>query len=680
MGRSKAIVVHQQQQHQARKSGDAVHRPANIRIRRAILAGKRGPTTPVPSWKLYENPSYDGIMAGSEAAGRQITISARKLAATLWELQELPLCPARGGPPSSAKMRSRSSSQARQRESVASPKHLMLPPPSPTTPVPHNATNNQRRSPYSDSVTYHSRRASEELYASETSRHSFEMESQNKQQQQQQQDMVDEVASRVKECLPNSNDFLKVLSHIRGMDQQQAGSTPLATVLRVELEHTRQRVRELEHANKAARRDVEILLERSESERAAWRAKEQERWRAIVIAAKSEAEEEKRHKRKAEHLNRKLARQLEETSSALSKAMNDLERERKARQLMEEVCDELAREIGQDKAEVEELKRESEKVREEVEEERRMLQMAEVWREERVQMKLAEARHELEEKNASLDRLRGELEEFLRNKSAARAGESQELDKATTLRAAVDSLRKPNETGSSAEEDLHSIDLNKESLYDRTQGNRWTYARNKQGQADNPAEKRQELRRKAVRGRRRLRRQRTYDENSLVEQQSTEQENGPDESCFDGRGEGYGFGPSRRIDTIPEQQELYMESVRASSRQHRGGGAWHGNNEEEEEEDEDGDQQTLCKAEDDFALEYAQHRRSQDGSTPTLSPLLHSSFPLMSSSMVATPQRNSWSSSGDVNWPRSSSRDNSLRAKLLEAKIMDEPVHHHHRV
>ena len=95
-------------------------------------------------------------------------------------------------------------------------------------------------------------------------------------------------------------------------------------------------------------------------------------------------------------LNGKLAKELAEAKITIMRSLQDLEKERKARQLMEDVCDELAREIGEDKAQVEELKRESIKVREEVEEERKMLQMAEVWHEERVQMKLIEAKLTLE--------------------------------------------------------------------------------------------------------------------------------------------------------------------------------------------------------------------------------------------------------------------------------------------
>lgn len=68
--------------------------------------------------------------------------------------------------------------------------------------------------------------------------------------------------------------------------------------------------------------------------------------------------------------------------------------------------------IGEDRAEVEELKKESAKVREEVEKEREMLQLADVLREERVQMKLCEAKYEFEEKNAAIQSLKHHLESY----------------------------------------------------------------------------------------------------------------------------------------------------------------------------------------------------------------------------------------------------------------------------
>jgi hypothetical protein len=73
----------------------------NYRFKRAILVGKRcGSTTPVPTWKLLtsrspssamrilESPKYPPSQSGSKP--KQIPVSARKLAATLWEMNEIP--------------------------------------------------------------------------------------------------------------------------------------------------------------------------------------------------------------------------------------------------------------------------------------------------------------------------------------------------------------------------------------------------------------------------------------------------------------------------------------------------------------------------------------------------------------------------------------------------------------
>lgn len=99
--------------------------------------------------------------------------------------------------------------------------------------------------------------------------------------------------------------------------------------------------------------------------------------RSQITELKSELESECRARKKTESLNKRLARELSE--------------QRKNREALERVCEELAREISSHKAEFSRIKKE-------MEEERKMLRTAEVIREERVQMKLADARFLLEEK------------------------------------------------------------------------------------------------------------------------------------------------------------------------------------------------------------------------------------------------------------------------------------------
>ncbi|XVF10303.1 hypothetical protein REPUB_Repub07fG0170900 [Reevesia pubescens] len=104
--------------------------------------------------------------------------------------------------------------------------------------------------------------------------------------------------------------------------------------------------------------------------------------RAQIIDLKAELEYERKGRKKAESLNKKLAKELTE--------------ERRGTEALERVCEELAREISLDKAEIDRMKRE-------FEEERKMLRMAEVLREERVQMKMAEAKILFEEKLLELE-------------------------------------------------------------------------------------------------------------------------------------------------------------------------------------------------------------------------------------------------------------------------------------
>ncbi|XP_010251936.2 PREDICTED: protein BRANCHLESS TRICHOME-like [Nelumbo nucifera] len=99
--------------------------------------------------------------------------------------------------------------------------------------------------------------------------------------------------------------------------------------------------------------------------------------RAQVAELKAELELERKVRKKVESLNKRLTKELSE--------------ERKGRQVMERICQELVEEIASDKEEIRRMKRE-------IEEEKKMLRVAEVLREERVQMKLAEAKILFEEK------------------------------------------------------------------------------------------------------------------------------------------------------------------------------------------------------------------------------------------------------------------------------------------
>jgi len=233
-------------------------------------------------------------------------------------------------------------------------------------------------------------------------------------------------------------------SHLNVLEDQHV-ATGMATgsdisALRSELEHARARIAELESERQSAKKKLEHLVRKLGEEKEAWRRREHEKIRAVIDSIKDDLHRERKNRQRMEIVNSKLVNELAEAKLSAKRFLQDYEKERKTRELMEEVCDELAKEIGEDKAEVEALKADSMRMREEVEEERKMLQMAEVWREERVQMKLVDAKVTLEEKYSQLNNLQAAIEAFLRARNNSSPNEGEEKE-AVLLKEAADSVK-----------------------------------------------------------------------------------------------------------------------------------------------------------------------------------------------------------------------------------------------
>ncbi|KAH7441574.1 hypothetical protein KP509_03G044100 [Ceratopteris richardii] len=244
------------------------------------------------------------------------------------------------------------------------------------------------------------------------------------------------------EIITSPREYLKSLNKSCDFrEEKRMESSPVVSALSDELKRALDRVQELERFRTSARKEVDCLLKRFSDERALLRAREQEKIQAAVFAIEEELEKERKLRKKLELENKKLSRNLAEANKAVMKAEKELEKERKARQLMEDVCDELAREIGEDKAEVEALKRDHAREREEMDEERRTLQMTEAWREERVQMKLLDAKYELEERCVALDKLKLELELYLSSRQVAEGEAYSDDGQGDGLRAAAEKLK-----------------------------------------------------------------------------------------------------------------------------------------------------------------------------------------------------------------------------------------------
>ncbi|CAN7047279.1 hypothetical protein Bca4012_073493 [Brassica carinata] len=230
------------------------------------------------------------------------------------------------------------------------------------------------------------------------------------------------------------DDVHHIYSNVRLIDQR----VNAASSIEIKLEEARARIEDLESEKRSQKKKLEHFLRKVSEERASWRSKEHEKVRAIIEDMKDDINREKKARHKLEAVNLKLVNELADSKLGVKRHMHDYQKERKARELIEEVCDELAKEIEEDKAEIDALKSESMNLREEVEDERRMLQMAEVWREERVQMKLIDAKLALEEKYSQMNKLVGELEAFLSSRNSTTS--VKEVREAEVLRETVASV------------------------------------------------------------------------------------------------------------------------------------------------------------------------------------------------------------------------------------------------
>lgn len=209
-----------------------------------------------------------------------------------------------------------------------------------------------------------------------------------------------------------SKDAFDLYDNLKLHEDQKTKKMSIVSALRAELALAQSKISELEADQQSAKNKVDHFMRRIE-EKAAWRRREHEKIRSVIDAMKEDLNRERKNSQKLEIMNTKLVHELAEAKLSAKQILLEYEKERKTRELVEDVCNELAKEIGDDKAEVEAMKMESAKTREEVEEERKMLQMAEVWREERVQMKLIDAKLALEEKYSNLSKLQEEIEAFL---------------------------------------------------------------------------------------------------------------------------------------------------------------------------------------------------------------------------------------------------------------------------
>ncbi|CAL0301166.1 unnamed protein product [Lupinus luteus] len=175
---------------------------------------------------------------------------------------------------------------------------------------------------------------------------------------------------------------------------------------------------ELKSAHKSSKKKAKQLFQDLEEEKVHWKHREYKKIQAMLDNLKEKLSIETNSRERVELVNTKLVHELAEANFYAKQFMTKYEKEKNERELTEQVCNQLVMQIGEDKAKIEELLSVSLKLCEEVEEERNMMQMVNLWREERAQMKLADAKLVLEDKYNQMIQLIGYLQMFLRSRGA----------------------------------------------------------------------------------------------------------------------------------------------------------------------------------------------------------------------------------------------------------------------
>lgn len=221
------------------------------------------------------------------------------------------------------------------------------------------------------------------------------------------------------QSLKTSTELLKVLNRIWSLEEKHALDMSLVKALRRELDQSQACIQELLQGKERDRDEIGTLM-RQVTEYKVSRKKEQDRIKESVKLVERKLEHELKLRRHSEKHHNKLAKELSDMKCLFSNALREIEREKKARALVEGLCDEFAKGIKEYEQEVRLMKQKSceDQIGREGND-RLILHMCEAWLDERAQTKLRDVHgYDISEKHSALDKLCVEIEAFLRAKQS----------------------------------------------------------------------------------------------------------------------------------------------------------------------------------------------------------------------------------------------------------------------
>ncbi|KAK7363737.1 hypothetical protein VNO77_05891 [Canavalia gladiata] len=203
-------------------------------------------------------------------------------------------------------------------------------------------------------------------------------------------------------CEPSSNVLAKIHSGKLLTKRRKLIGDSVVSALLSQLLRTQRSIHKLKAQHKSSKKKLEeekLLLKRQHE--------------AMLEEFKDKLGRERRSRERMESLITKLVHELAQAKLCTNQFMIHYEKEKKKRQLIEQVCYQLAMQIGEERAKLQGLQKHSMKISEEMEQQKKMFQIVELWREESIQMKLLDAKLALEDKYNQMIQLIARLQTFL---------------------------------------------------------------------------------------------------------------------------------------------------------------------------------------------------------------------------------------------------------------------------
>ncbi|KAL6629439.1 hypothetical protein ACP70R_029204 [Stipagrostis hirtigluma subsp. patula] len=433
---------------------------AGLPLRLQLGRGRRraGPATPAPSWKMEDEEAGEAAVAAAAGARRSsASASARQLGASLWEIHSV----AREG----RRRRRGGRGVAGGQEDGGGVEEVRQPQSSggfgdhrADSSVKHHKLHEERShriQPFSP-ASYTSSVGDSGVNRTISPARSLDIRGRFK---------------GAGSSLKTSTELLKVLNRIWSLEEQHTANLSVVDGLKLELQHAQAHIQELRQERRRYCHEVSSLMRQLSENKVVKKNKENGKTEAAIHSLQGELADERRLRIHSEDLHRKLGKELSEIKSAFLKAVKDLEKEKQANRLLEDLCDQFAMGIRNYEDEVRVVKQRHVKSYE-LNFDKSVLHIAEAWLDERVQMQNIDVKGNLAQKATITERLSSEIQAFLISKrsGSSKNNENYMNDSTSLRRQSLESVYLNGATSApqlaedddcdSVASDLHCFELN----------------------------------------------------------------------------------------------------------------------------------------------------------------------------------------------------------------------------